>query len=86
MNPLDGEGATCSLPPLHSRASCQLLRKENGTMKCSRCGGYMAIEPSNDFYDAEGRWRCVNCGAHKARHARDPLKSIIKAPHTISDP
>ncbi len=43
-------------------------------MPCSRCGGYMAIEPSNDFYDPEGRWRCVNCGDRKAFHIRYPTK------------
>ncbi len=43
-------------------------------MTCSRCGGYLAIEPSNDFYDPDGRWRCVNCGDRKALHAHYPTK------------
>ncbi len=62
--------------PLHS-SPCngfslgwQLERAQS--MKCSRCGGYLAIEPSIDFYQLEGRWRCVNCGAHVGHVPRQP--------------
>lgn len=54
-------------------------------MKCSRCEGYMAIEPSNDFSDPAGRWQCINGGARKVRDALDPRKPIVRSPHTIPD-
>lgn len=33
-------------------------------MSCSRCGGCLAREHALDFYNPEGQWRCINCGAH----------------------
>lgn len=69
--------------PLRSTASYIVLQKEKDQpMKCSRCGGYLAIEPSIDFYHPEGRWRCVNCGARKAR-SHSPLKPAAKLSHAI---
>lgn len=68
---------------LHSTASYIVLQKEKDHhMKCSRCGGHLAVEPSIDFYHPEGPWRCINCGARKAR-SHSPLKLVEKLPHTI---
>ena len=67
----------------------QLERAQS--MKCSRCGGYLAIEPSMDFYQPEGRWRCVNCGAHMGHVPRGPKPRVntcnpLHAYETTSSP
>lgn len=48
-------------------------------MSCFRCGGYLAIEPSIDFYNPEGQWRCINCGAHLPFHS-STSKALSRKP------
>jgi len=47
-------------------------------MKCLRCGGYLTIEPSIDFYQPKGRWRCVNCGNRTAATTSPSSKLSIE--------
>ena len=43
-----------------SRSNRSARRSLSGSARRSGSG---AIEPSMDFYNPEGRWRCINCGA-----------------------
>lgn len=52
-------------------------------MNCSRCGGCLAIEPSIDFYNPEGQWRCINCGAQTSSRASASAKFETKWPRVI---
>jgi len=52
-------------------------------MNCSRCGGYLASEPSNDFYHPEDRWRCINCGAHSLLRSYSSRESQARSRRSL---
>lgn len=43
-------------------------------MTCSRCGGFLVLEPSVDFYIQSEKLRCLNCGALREGSAFTVLK------------
>ena len=52
-------------------------------MNCPRCGGCLAIERSIDFYNSEGQWKCINCGAHTSFHTPVSRKFASQALRTV---
>ena len=85
MDPLvetvEGAPFTVSVQRLHR----EHFILEGQRMSCSRCGGYLASEPSNDFYHPEERWRCINCGAHSSLCSYSSGERQAKSRRTISN-
>lgn len=52
-------------------------------MSCSRCGGCLAIESSTDFYNPEGQWRCINCGARRSLLSPASGEFAHESPRTV---
>lgn len=48
-------------------------------MKCPRCGGHLVTDQSIEFYQPDGRWRCVNCGARNDVPTRPSLQLLARS-------
>jgi hypothetical protein len=51
--------------------------REEGTMDCTKCKGFMVREWCGELHVEDYIWRCVNCG-HLVFPALKPQRDMIK--------